>query len=199
MHETETAVKPATVAADTHKVKRTYGYVARFESAAEVYEAAKQVRDAGFKRWDVHSPFPIHGMDDAMGLGRSFLSRIVFVGGLTGTLTALALQFGTQVLIYPTIVQGKPANLFTIPAFFPVTFELTVLFSAFTVLFGLLAILKLPQLNHPLFESKLFTRFSDDGFIISIESRDSLFRKQETKALLEKLGAKEIELVEEEL
>jgi hypothetical protein len=180
-------------------IKRTWGYVARFETASEVYEAAKKMRDEGYRRWDVHSPFPIHGMDGAMGLGPSFLSRIVFCGGFLGSLTALILQFGTQVGLYPTIVQNKPQNLFTIPAFFPITFELTILFSAFTILFGILVILKLPRLHHPLFASQIFTRFSDDAFVISVEARDPKFSRQETPAFLRALGAKEVELVEEEL
>lgn len=180
-------------------IKRTWGYVARFDSAAEVYEAAKKMREEGYRRWDVHSPFPIHGMDGAMGLGPSYLPRLVFAGGTVGALAAVTLQMGTQVGLYPTIVQNKPANLFTIPAFFPITFELTILLSAFTILFGILAILKLPRLHHPLFSSKTFSRFSDDAFVISVESRDPKFSRQETPALLRSLGAKEIELVEEEL
>lgn len=134
-----------------------------------------------------------------MGLGPSYLSKFVFCGGLFGLLVALALQFGTQVGLYPTIVQSKPANLWTIPAFFPVTFELTILFAAFTILFGLLVILKLPRLNHPLFNSKTFTKFSDDGFIIAIEARDPKFSREKTKDFLLAAGAKEVELVEEEL
>lgn len=184
---------------DADKVKRPWGYVAEFEDPTALYKAAEKIRDEGYKRWDVHSPFPIHGMDAAMGLGRSHLSKLVFCGGITGTLTALALQFGTQVALYPTIVQGKPQNLFTIPAFVPVTFELTVLFAAFTVLFGLLAILKLPRLHHPLFGSKTFTKFSDDGFVVSVEARDPKFAREATKKFLESIGAMSVELVEEEL
>lgn len=157
------------------------------------------MRESGYRRWDVHSPFPIHGMDAAMGLGPSYLSRFVFCGGLLGSLTALVLQFGTQVGLYPTIVQNKPQNLFTIPAYFPITFELTILFSAFTILFSIFGILKLPRLHHPLLGSKTFARFSDDAFIISVESRDPKFSRQGTPDFLRGLGAKEIELVEEEL
>ena len=186
------------MSASATSVKRTFGYLAEFESVPAIFEAAKQVRDAGFKRWDVHSPFPIHGMDEAMGLNKSILSWIVFCGGACGTLTALVLQFFTQIQLYPTIVQGKPANLNTIPAFFPVIFELTILFSAFTVLFGILALNQLPRLNHPLFNSKHFTRFSDDAFFIVIEARDPLFSKEKTQEFLKDLGATEIELVEEE-
>lgn len=179
-------------------MNRTHGYLAEFESVPAIYEAAKQVRDAGFKNWDVHSPFPIHGMDEAMGLKKSILSWLVFFGGATGAITALLLASVTQVWIYPTIVQSKPANMFTIPAFFPIIFELTILFSAFTVFFGILALNQLPRLNHPLFNSKNFARFSDDAFFLVIEARDPLFSKDKTQEFLASLGATEIELVEDE-
>src|SRR5690606_19477164 len=98
-------------------------------------------------------------------------------GGITGSLTALVLQFFTQVALYPTVVQDKPTNLFTIPAFFPVTFELTILLSAFATVFGLFAIIMLPRWNHPLFNSPLFSKFSNDGFLLVIEARDPKFKK----------------------
>jgi hypothetical protein len=164
----------------------------------DVYHAAEKVRDAGFTSWDVHSPFPIHGMDAAMGLPRSILPRFVLVGGATGTLTAFLLEYVTQVIIYPTVVQGKPANIFTIPAFFPVMFELTILFASFTSLFTCLAMMKLPRLNHPLFNSSNFSRFSDDRFFICIEARDPKFSAEKTKAFLSDLGGQNIELVEDE-
>ena len=164
----------------------------------DVFHAAEKVRDAGFTSWDVHSPFPIHGLDDAMGLPRSILPRFVFIGGATGTLTAFLTEYITQVIIYPTVVQAKPANIFTIPAFFPVMFELTILFSAFTALFTCLAMMKLPRLNHPLFNSRNFTRFSDDRFFICIEARDPKFSAEKTKTFLAGLGGQNVELVEDE-
>lgn len=134
-----------------------------------------------------------------MGLGKSSLSWFVFIGGATGTLTAFLLQFLTQVVIYPTYVQDKPAGITTLPAFFPVMFELTVLFSAFTALFGSMILNRLPRWNHPLFTSEQFSRFSDDAFFICIEARDPQFSKEETRALLKKLGGKGIELIEDEI
>ena len=161
--------------------------------------AAEKVRDAGIRRWDCYSPFPIHGLDAAMGLGRSKLPIFVFFGGATGLLTAFLLQYVTQVMIYPTVVQAKPVNLFTVPAFFPVMFELTILFSAFTTLFGLLALIQLPRLNHPLFASKQIHRATDDAFFICIEARDPKFSQEKTRELLTDAGGYNIELVEEEL
>ncbi len=178
--------------------KRVYGYLAEFKSASSLYKAAEQVRDAGFKKWDCYSPYPIHGLDGAMGLKRSILPWFVFCGGITGTATAFLLAYTTQVEIYPTVVQAKPVNIFTIPAFFPVMFELTILFSGFTVLFGLLALMQLPRLNHPLFASKQFNRVTDDGFFIAIEAKDLNFSPDGTKELLSKIGGSNIELVEEE-
>ena len=180
-------------------LKRVYGYIAEFDSASDIYHAAEKVRDEKFQRWDVHSPFPIHGMDAAMGLGKSVLSWFVFFGGATGTLTAFLLQYVTQVMIYPTYVQDKPANITTLPAFFPVMFELTILFSAFTCLFGTFILNRLPRLNHPLFASKQFHRFSDDAFFLVIEARDPKFSQEGTKKFLTEIGGKNIELVEDEV
>jgi hypothetical protein len=175
---------------------RPFGYLAEFESASAVFEGAEKMRDAGYKKWDVHSPFPIHGMDEAMGLGKSILSWFVFFGGAAGFFTAVVLAGFTQISLYPTIVQSKPANLNTIPAFFPIMFELTVLFAAFTVLFGILLLNQLPRFNHPLFNSKRFLKFSDDGFFISVEVSDPLYSKEGTPDFLKSIGATGVELVE---
>ena len=172
-----------------------FGYVAEFESASDLYHAAEKVRDAGFRRWDVHTPYPVHGIDHAMGLGKSWLSAVVLIGGASGTMLALFLQFFTQVSLYPTVVQDKPVNLFTIPAFFPVTFELTILLSAFAVVGGLFTFIMLPRWNHPLFNSPLFTKCTDDGFILVIEARDPKFKRDKTKEFLGEIGAGEIEEV----
>ena len=195
-------------------LKRVHGYLAEFESVKDLYHAAEEVRDAGYSRWDCHTPFPIHGLDAAMGVKRSKLPGFVFFGGITGTTVAFTLQTLTQTNFwssiglgfletiaetYPTVVQAKPTNIWTLPAFFPIMFELTILFSAFTVLFGLLAMMGLPRLNHPLFTSKRFAKFSDDGFFVCIEARDAKFTQEGTKSFLEKIGAKNIELVEDDI
>ena len=195
-------------------LKRVHGYLAEFDSAKDLYHAAEEVRDAGYSRWDCHTPFPVHGLDAAMGVKRSKLPWFVFFGGITGTTTAFVMQTLTQTNFwssiglgfletiaetYPTVVQSKPTDIWTLPAFFPVMFELTILFSAFTVLFGLLALIGLPRLNHPLFTSKRFAKFSDDGFFVCIEARDAKFAQEGTREFLEKIGAKNIELVEDDI
>src|SRR4028118_869214 len=125
--------------------RKIYGLGARFSSAAEIYEAAKKVRDKGFRRWDVHTPFPVHGMDAAMGLKHSILGKLVFCGGLTGFITAICLEFIPSSFIYPLIVHGKPYDFYTVPAFFPIMFELTILFSAFTAVGGMFLLNGMPR------------------------------------------------------
>ena len=192
MSETLTATNPAAAEAP-----QTFGIAAEFPSAAALYHAAEKCRDQGFKKWDVHSPFPIHGMDEAMGLGNSKVSLIALVAACTGTVLAVMLEFIPSVWLYPLIVHGKPLNFFTVPAFFPVIFEFTVLCCAFGCLFGMLALNRLPRWNHPLFNWEHFGRFSDDGFFLSIEADDPKFQENRTREFLEGIGAKNITLIHE--
>ena len=177
---------------------RVYGMAAEYPSAAALYEAAKKVRDAGFKRWDVHSPFPIHGMDDAMGLGKSWLSAAVLCGGITGLFTAITLEFGPSWFIYPLVVHGKPTNWATVPAFFPIMFELTVLFSAFTAFFAMLVMNGLQRWYHPVFNWRRFSRATNDGFFLIIEARDPRFTELEARELLEQSGGRHVTVIHEE-
>ncbi len=178
-----------------HKV---WGVAAEYPSAGALYHAAERVRDAGFKRWDVYSPFPIHGMDDAMGIGKSWLSTPVLCGGITGLLTACVLTFGPSSFIYPLIVHGKPVNWTTIPAFFPIMFELTVLFAAFTAFFSVLIMNGLPRWYHPVFNWDRFKRVTDDGFFLAIEARDPRFTESEVVTLLEETGGQHLTVVHED-
>jgi Protein of unknown function (DUF3341) len=174
-----------------------YGVAAEFDSAGELFHAAERMRDAGFTRFDVFSPFPIHGMDAAMGLKRSLLGKIIFLGGLTGFVAAVALLFVPSSIIYPLIVMGKPTDLFTVPAFFPIMFEFTVLISAFTATFGMLIMNGLPRLNHPMFNWERFKRVSDDKFFCVIEKRDPKFTEREVRDFLESLGGRNVTRVHE--
>ena len=178
-----------------HKV---YAMGAEYPSASALYEAAKIVRDAGFKRWDVFSPFPIHGMDAAMGLGKSWLSAVILCGGISGLLTAAILEFGPSSFIYPLVVHGKPYNFFTVPAFFPIMFELTVLFSAFSAFSAMLIMNGLPRWYHPVFNWERFSRATNDGFFLIIEARDPRFTELEARELLEQSGGQHITLIHED-
>jgi len=171
-----------------------YGVLARFAGPRELYQACERVRDAGYRRWDAHCPFPIHGLAAAMGLRGSRLPWIPLVTGLGGAAGGLLLQWWVSVKAYPLVVSGK--TLFSWPAFVPVTFELGVLFAALGAVIGMLALNQLPMLHHPLFRSTTFERVSDDGFFISIESWDPKFDAHETARFLERLGAAAVELIE---
>ena len=191
---------PATLQAPAPKLptaqaRKLYGLGAELPGAAALFHAAESMRDAGFKRWDVFSPFPIHGMDEAMGLGKSIVSFIVLACGLTGTATALLLEVGSAVYLYPLIVQGKPVNWTTIPAFFPVIFELTVLFSAFGAVFGMLAMNQLPLWHHPLFNWDRFNKATDDGFFLVVQASDPRFSEKDTVEFFKGLGAMNITMV----
>lgn len=175
---------------------KVFGMLAEFDSAQSIYHAAEAIRDEGFKHWDAHTPFPVHGLEHAMGLKASKVPWIVLAMGLFGAAAGFTLQWWTMAVDYPTIIAGKP--LFSWPAFVPVTFELSILLGAFGAVFGMLGLNKLPTFNHPLFNSARFEAVTDDKFFVSIEARDPLYDKRKTKKMLQKLGATHIEeLVEE--
>lgn len=171
-----------------------WGLLAEFDSAYGVYHAAEKVRDAGFQKWDTHTPFCVHGMDDAMGLGPSKLPWISLVMGLTGLAAAVALQTWVSTTEYPMVISGKPLN--SLPAFVPLMFEITVLFAAIGTVFGMFFLNGLPMLHHPLFSSERFERVTDDKFFISIESTDSKFDSAKTADFLREIGAKHVEVIE---
>jgi hypothetical protein len=173
--------------------KRPVLFLAEFETPSQVLRAAEKVRDAGYTRWDVHTPFPVHGMDRAMGLPDSRLGWIVLVCGLTGCTMAFLLMWWANGIDYPLIIGGKPPG--AIPSMVPVMFELTVLLSAFGAVFGMLGLNQLPRHHHPVFYSERFERASDDRFFISIEAADEKFDLEDTRALLESLGPSHQELI----
>ncbi|MFM1852365.1 MAG: hypothetical protein RIS54_2049 [Verrucomicrobiota bacterium] len=171
-----------------------YGLIATFDTAAEIYEAAKEVRDAGYKNWDCITPFPIHGLDGAMGLRRSIVPRISLAGGITGFFTGMSLIFWTGAVEYPLIVGGKP--MFSPMFAFPVSYELTILFTAFATIIGMFVLNGLPRHYHPVLKYDNIAAGMDDKFFIVIETRDPRFNDANTKALLEKIGGKEIKELE---
>lgn len=174
---------------------KTYGVLAEFATPGDLYHACEQIRDAGFRDWDAHSPFPVHGLEKAMGLPRSRLPWVVFFMAMLGASGGFALQWWTSTQGYPLIISGKP--LFSWPAFIPVTFELGVLFGALGALFGMFYFNGLPRWNHPLFNSARFAKATDDGFFVSIEAGDRVFKLGETPDWLRSLGATHVELVED--
>jgi hypothetical protein len=193
-----------TASSDGQVSPLVYGLLAEFDNVAELLAAARQVRVAGFSRWDVCSPFPIHGLDEAVGARRTRLPWLVLVGGVIGLSLGLflswwanATSFNVPFFLrgYPFASSGKP--VFSLPANVPVIFELTILFSALTAVVGMLAANRLPRLYHPLLRSQRFARVTRDRFFIVIEAADPLFEASQTAALLRELGAGEVELLRE--
>lgn len=178
------------------KQKRPVLYLAEFETPGQVFHAAEKVRDAGYRRWDVHTPFPVHGMDAAMGLSDSKLGWIVLACGLTGCSLAFGLIWYTNGIDYPLVIGGKPAWSF--PSAVPVMFELTILLSAFGAVLGMFGLNQLPRHHHPVFYSPRFERGTDDRFFISVEAADDKFDLEDTRALLESLSPSHLELIQEE-
>ncbi len=172
---------------------KPFAMLGRFETPAGIFHACETLREKGFKNYDAHTPFPVHGLEKAMGLSPSRLPFIVLVCAAGGFSLALWLQTYTHLYWYPQNISGKP--LFAFPAMVPILFELTVLLSAFGAFFGMWALNGLPQYFHPVMQYSKFETFSDDQFLISIESSDPLYDSARTRALLEELGARDIEEV----
>lgn len=177
----------------TESGKPVYGIIAEFDETPKVFKAAQKVRDAGFSKWDVHSPFPIHDMEEAMGIKNTKLPLLAGGAAITGFTIAVLLQWGTTAYLYPTVVQGKPFEAWQ--PFVPIMFELSVLLTAFMCIFGMLALNGLPRWHHPLFSHDRFARVGNDRFFIVIEATDPDFEPSKVKRLLEEAGGKHITLV----
>ena len=176
--------------------------LAEFDTPGALIEAAKKVRDAGYEKWDCHSPFPVHGIDPAMGIKPTILPLLVFGGGFSGLVIAVAMQFyfNAQEVTAAGIfsgwewtVSGKPD--WSIPANIPIAFELTILLAAFATFLGMWGLNKLPQVWHPLFSSNNFLKASDDSFFVSIDADDSKFNQTKTAAFLSELGGTNVETI----
>jgi len=179
----------------TQETKKVYGLLAEFANPAKLMKAAKLTNRAGYTKYDTYSPFPIHGMDDAMGLKESKLGWIVLSHALVGFSGGLFLQIWSNSIIYPINIGGKP--YMNIPAYVPVTFELTVLLAAFGAVFGMFFLNNMPKHHNALFNSETFDRATDDKFFICIESGDALFSETDTEAFLKESGATHIEKIYE--
>ncbi|MCP4833811.1 MAG: DUF3341 domain-containing protein [Phycisphaera sp.] len=197
---------PTVDPAETTETPKLHALLAEFETPGEVLKAAEKVREAGYRWWDCCTPFPVHGLDGAMGIKPTILPVMVFFAGLTGLIVAFILQAFTNstgasiwalvwVTGYPYLISGKP--LLSIPAFIPVMFELTILFSALTTVFGMFGMNGLPRLHHPLLANDRFRRVTDDRFYIVIEARDPKFFRSRTEAFLDSIGAVAVEEVQD--
>jgi hypothetical protein len=176
-------------------VGRQYGVIAEYDTPADVMAAAEKVRDAGYTQWDVHTPFPVHGMDDAMGLKNSKVGWFTFLGGTTGFLGGNLMIWFMNYFDYAVVVGGKP--LYNPFFAFPVSYELTILLSAFGSLFGMMFLNRLPRLHHPLLKNERFKQATHDKFYVVIECADPKYSEEETRSLLEESGSTHLEVVKE--
>jgi Protein of unknown function (DUF3341) len=179
----------------TVSAAKTFGVLAEFASVADVAHAAEKVRDRGFKRWDVYSPFPIHGIERAMGIGDSKLGWIAFFMAVAGATGGFGLQYWVTNYAYPLLIGGKPMNSY--PAYVPVTFEPGILFTGFGCILGMLILNGLPRWYHSVFKSQNFKKVTDNGFFIAIEAKDPKFNLEDTRRFLESIGGRNIEVLED--
>jgi hypothetical protein len=169
-----------------------YGLLAEFDSAQALVAAAARARDAGYRRTEAYSPFPVEGLTEALGQHPTRLPLVVLLGGIIGGLGGFVLQWYTSGWSYPFNVGGRPAGLGSWPSFIPVTFECTVLGAALSAVFGMLGLNGLPMPYHPLFHVERFALASRDHFFLSIRAIDPKFDLVETRRFLESLGAREV-------
>lgn len=175
--------------------EKNYGLSAEFDSAASVLSAAEKVRDAGYRNWDVFSPFPVHGLDKVMGMGNSKVGWFAFVfGGGAFVGTMLMIWFMND-FDYPILIGGKP--LYSVPMSVVPSYILLVLAAALGAFIGMIALNQLPRHHHPLFAKKRFELVSRDKFFLVIGSMDPKFSESETRKLLEGIGGTHIEMVED--
>jgi hypothetical protein len=169
--------------------------IAAFDSTTDLYRACEKVRDAGYKSWDALTPFPVHGLDAAMGIRRSRVPRISICGGILGFATGMSFIWWSGAFEYPLVVGGKP---YFSPMFaFPVSYELTILFTAFATIIGMFVLNRLPMHYHPVQKAPQFVRALDDRFFIVIESNDPKYHPDRTREFFASIGGKDIAELED--
>ena len=182
--------KPAVAAAP-----KPHGIMAQFDTPAELLHACEAVSARGYVDCDAFTPFPVHGIDEALRIPGSKVPWVVLGGAVTGGSLALLMQWWMSAVDYPLRIAGKP--FFSLPAFVPVIFELTILFSAFAAVFGMLGLNGLPKPYHPVFKHSNFARATDDKFFLIIEATDPRYDEATCRKVLSEAGGKHVEVVEE--
>lgn len=171
-----------------------YGLMAEFDRPEDLLEAAQRAHDAGYRRMDAFSPFPIEGLADAVGFRSTRVPLICLIGGLIGCLGGFYLQWWPNVIGYPLDIGGKPYNSW--PNFIPITFELTILCAGLATVFGMLALNDLPTPYHPVFNAPRFALATRNRFFLCIMAQDPKFDLQKTKEFLATLKAKGVSEIE---
>ena len=175
--------------------KPLYGLMAEFPDATSLVEAAKRTHAEGYRKVDAFTPFPMHELFDALEIDDRRLQKAVLGAGITGAFAGFGLCYWTQVIAYPLNIGGRPFNSW--PSFIPVTFEVTILFAAFTTVLAMILMNGLPMPYHPVFNVKRFReRASQDGLFLAIEADDPKFDREKTRSFLQGLGAREVNEIE---
>jgi mono/diheme cytochrome c family protein len=175
---------------------RKFGWIAEYSEEHQLLDAARKVRESGYTKTDAFTPYPVHGIDEAMGVGPTKLPFISLVCGLTGTFIALVMEIWTNAIDYPYIISGKP--LLSIPAYIPVTFELTILLAAFSTFLGMLALNGLPRFSNPVFTSPRFRAATDDKYFLYVDASDRYYNSQAVQELLQQTSPESLESVVED-
>lgn len=175
-------------------MKSTTGIAGIYTDPNKVLEAARQLRAGGYRYFDFHTPYPLHGLDEAMGVKRTILPWFSLVAGLTGAAVAIHLQWWTGAVDYPLVIGGKP--FFAFEPSIPIMFELTVLLSAIATVVGMFALNRLPRWYSHWQNDPHFLRMMDDAFVVTIDEMDPLFHRERTQTFLESLGAKQVRVIE---
>jgi hypothetical protein len=171
-----------------------FGLMAEFDSAQALLDAAHKVRLAGYHKTDAFSPFPIHGLAEALGFRERHVALIVLCAGITGALAGYGLEYWTQVIEFPMNIGGRPYHAWV--SFIPPAFETTILFAAFSAVIGMLALNGLPQPYHPVFNVPRFERASQDSFFLAVDATDPKFDADATRGFLLSLNPKEVVTVD---
>ena len=172
------------------RIEGLYGVIAEFPDAQTLLDAANATREAGYTEVDAFSPFPIHGLAEAIGFQKSRLSAVVLAMGIIGGLGGFFMCWYANVISYPLNIGGKPYNSW--PAWIPITFECVILLAAFAAVFGMLALNGLPMPYHPVFNLKRFDQASRDKFFLVVQARDPKFDVDTTWQFLETLHPREV-------
>jgi hypothetical protein len=167
-----------------------YGVIAEFEHAEDLLAATKRAYSEGFRKMDAYSPFPVHGLADALGPEDHRIKWIIFFGGIAGACAGVGLEYWVSAIAYPHNVGGKP--YWSWPLFVPVAYECLILFASIGAVFGMLALNGLPRPHHPIFGAKRFELASQDRFFLCIEATDPKFDAKEVAQFLQSTGASDV-------
>jgi hypothetical protein len=167
-----------------------YGLMAEFDSAQELLDAAQRTHQAGYKKMDAYSPFPIEGLAEAIGFEKNSVALVVLICAIIGGLSAYALQYWVAVITYPTNIGGRPYHSW--PSFIIVTFELTILFGGLSSAIGMIALNGLPMPYHPVFNVAEFAKASENKFFLVVEAADPKFDPAGTRSFLSALAPRMI-------